>query len=146
MGETWKGPMYTLPAFGFRTGSESRRSSWGIAQGSPFWRAAWVGYGQLSGRDSGLDASSQHPRSLGQPRTVKRSQSGSLLPAQARQSAGRKRQADLTHRRANCPWKGNPCTPPPLPASVRSLALQISQLTDLPPASAPAHTSLAEFW
>lgn len=81
-------------------------------------------YGQSSGRTS------QHPCSLGQPRTVSRKPLCQPAASSSQTAPGRKRRGDLTLRKAKCPRKGTR-TPPPVPARMRSLALshslQISQ-------------------
>lgn len=117
------GPMCTLPFFRFRVKPESRH----FLGHSPSRELLRARDGHLSGLGSDLDATSQHPCGLGQPRTVIRNHSACLLPARARRAPGRQRQADLTHGKAKCPWKGYVCTPPPVPASTRSLALSVSR-------------------
>lgn len=81
-------------------------------------------YGQSPG------CTSQHPCSLGQPRTVSRKQLCQPAASSSQTAPGRKRRGDLTLRKAKCPWKGTR-TPPPVPARMGSLALshslQISQ-------------------
>lgn len=112
----------------------------GIAQGcGPSGELPRVRIGQRPG------CTSQYPCSLGQPRTVSRNQlcqpAASLLPARARQHLGGKGR-EISHReKLNVPGKGTRAHQP-VPVPALSHSLQISQAHR----SAPARTSLAEFW
>lgn len=64
----------TLPSFGFRIGSDSRH----FLGCSPSRELPRARYRQLSGLGSDLDATSQHPCSLGQPRAAIRNHSASM--------------------------------------------------------------------
>lgn len=91
----------------------------------------------------------QHPCRLRWPRTVSRKQLCQPAAITRQTAPGRARQGALTQRKAKCPWKGcahtTACSCQHEEPGSQSVS-RFHRLTDLPPARAPAQTTLAEFW